>query len=108
MPRPQARHCLLDVSAHSIKRLKQADIHPIALFLKPTSPEVVRTQNPNYSEEMAKNVYALAIRVHEEFRHQFCDTVQNESFDKTYQKVVEIIRRESRDPYWAATNQQLP
>ena len=84
------------------------DIHPIAIFLKPSGPEVVRLQQASYSEEMARNVFALALRVHAEFRHQFTETVANEAFDRTYQRVVEIIRRESRDSYWAATGQRLP
>jgi guanylate kinase len=105
---PQARHCLLDVSAHSIRRLKAAAIHPIAIFLLPASPDVVRTQHANYTEEMARNVFTLALRVHAEFRHQFTETIPNEAFDRTYQRVVEIVRRESRDAYWAATGQRLP
>ena len=104
----QGRHCLLDVSAHSIRRLKAADIQPIAIFLKPSGPEVVRAQQSSYSEEMARNVFQLAQKVHTEFRHQFTETVANEAFDRTYQRVVEIIRRESRDSYWAATGQRLP
>lgn len=35
----KGKHCILDVSANAIKRLKMAQLFPIALFIKPKSVE---------------------------------------------------------------------
>ena len=35
----KGKHCILDVSGNAIKRLKMAQLYPIALFLKPKSVE---------------------------------------------------------------------
>lgn len=35
----QGKHCILDVSGNAIKRLQLAQLHPIAVFIKPKSVE---------------------------------------------------------------------
>lgn len=35
----KGKHCILDVSGNAIKRLKMAQLYPIALFVKPRSIE---------------------------------------------------------------------
>lgn len=35
----RGKHCILDVSGNAIKRLKMAQLYPIAIFIKPKSPE---------------------------------------------------------------------
>ena len=37
----QGRHCILDVSGNAIKRLQVAGLYPIAIFIKPKSPELI-------------------------------------------------------------------
>ncbi len=104
----QGQTCILDVSAHAISRLKQADIYPIAIFLRPQSVSVIKQQNAHYTSEMAQTVMDLTTKVENEFRHQFSAIVPNSSFEQTYQDVVDIIRRESREPYWALSSLALP
>lgn len=35
----QGKHCILDVSGNAIKRLQLAQLHPVAVFIKPKSVE---------------------------------------------------------------------
>ncbi len=35
----QGKHCILDVSGNAIKRLQLAQLHPIAICIKPKSVE---------------------------------------------------------------------
>lgn len=37
----QGKHCILDVSGNAIKRLQVAQLHPIAIFVKPKSVESI-------------------------------------------------------------------
>lgn len=37
----QGKHCILDVSGNAIKRLQVAQLFPIAIFVKPKSPESI-------------------------------------------------------------------
>ena len=42
---PQGQMCILDVSAHAIGKLLAAEVHPIAMFLKPAEVAVIQQQN---------------------------------------------------------------
>lgn len=35
----QGKHCILDVSANAVRRLQAAQLHPIAIFIRPRSLE---------------------------------------------------------------------
>ncbi|KAI6057508.1 Disks large-like protein 4 [Aix galericulata] len=37
----QGKHCILDVSANAVRRLQAAQLHPIAIFIRPKSLENV-------------------------------------------------------------------
>lgn len=37
----QGKHCILDVSANAVRRLQAAQLHPIAIFVRPKSLENV-------------------------------------------------------------------
>lgn len=41
LPDHQGKHCILDVSGNAIKRLQQAQLYPIAIFIKPKSIEAL-------------------------------------------------------------------
>ena len=36
---PQGKHCILDVSANAVRRLQAAQLHPVAIFIRPRSLE---------------------------------------------------------------------
>ena len=37
----QGKHCILGVSGYAIRRLQMADLHPIAICIRPTSTDVL-------------------------------------------------------------------
>lgn len=41
VPEQQGKHCILDVSANAVRRLQAAQLHPIAIFVRPKSLENV-------------------------------------------------------------------
>ena len=38
----QGKHCILGVSGYAIRRLQMADLHPIAICIRPSSSEVIQ------------------------------------------------------------------
>lgn len=104
----QGQMCILDVSAHAISKLLAADVHPIALFLKPAGVAVVQAQNEHYSSDMAETVFQLAKQVEEEFCGQFTNIVANTDVEQTYREVVAVILSESRECYWIRSPAALP
>ena len=38
----QGKHCILGVSGYAIRRLQMADLHPVAICVRPTSAEVIQ------------------------------------------------------------------
>ncbi|KAK2510325.1 hypothetical protein Q9233_017853, partial [Columba guinea] len=40
-PASPGKHCILDVSANAVRRLQAAQLHPIAIFIRPKSLENV-------------------------------------------------------------------
>ncbi len=46
----QGKHCILDVSANAVRRLQAAQLHPIAIFVRPKSLEnVLYVMTNNYT-----------------------------------------------------------
>lgn len=49
VPEQQGKHCILDVSANAVRRLQAAQLHPIAIFVRPKSLENVLCVLPHRS-----------------------------------------------------------
>eukprot|EP00055_Hartaetosiga_balthica_P005431 m.15905 g.15905 ORF g.15905 m.15905 type:complete len:817 (+) comp4545_c0_seq1:192-2642(+) len=104
----EGRVCILDVSAHAVEHLKKRDIHPIVVFLKPASLHIVQKQNPQLQTHTARTVFDLASDVHKSFRSQFTAVILNEDLQQTYRQIVQTIRIQSKEPYWATSLSQQP
>eukprot|EP00043_Microstomoeca_roanoka_P005535 m.56385 g.56385 ORF g.56385 m.56385 type:complete len:898 (-) comp13011_c0_seq1:187-2880(-) len=104
----EGRVCILDVSAHAIEHLKRKDIHPIVIFVKPDSLSLVKTQNPHLDDETASTVFQLAEEVYKDFRPHFTQVVINQDLTQAYHRVVQTIRQQSKEPYWAPIKDQNP
>ncbi|KAI4872067.1 hypothetical protein NFI96_001987 [Prochilodus magdalenae] len=46
----QGKHCILDVSANAVRRLQAAQLHPIAIFIRPTSLQNILDINKRLPE----------------------------------------------------------
>eukprot|EP00056_Hartaetosiga_gracilis_P003320 m.62679 g.62679 ORF g.62679 m.62679 type:complete len:829 (-) comp11411_c0_seq6:1931-4417(-) len=104
----EGRVCILDVSAHAIEHLKKRDIHPIVIFLRPATLHTVQEQNPQLQTHTARTVFDLASDVHKTFRSQFTHVITNEDVQQTYRQIVQTIRIQSKEPYWATSLSQQP
>jgi len=49
----QGKHCILDVSANAVRRLQAAQLHPIAIFVRPKSLENVLYVAHHYTPNTA-------------------------------------------------------
>ncbi|XP_063693820.1 disks large homolog 2-like isoform X2 [Bolinopsis microptera] len=100
--------CILDVSGYAIKRLRQAQLFPIVIFLRPTSPEAIR--NSRMSEEQAKKNYERAMRLEHEFKHYFTACVSIEPgrpYDNIYGEMKEIIKLHSQPACWITSKDKI-
>lgn len=67
----QGKHCILDVSGNAIKRLQVAQLHPIAIFLRPISVDSIMEMNKRMSEEQARKTYERAMKLEQDFAEYF-------------------------------------
>ncbi|NWX39449.1 DLG3 protein, partial [Steatornis caripensis] len=67
----RGKHCILDVSGNAIKRLQQAQLYPIAVFIKPKSIEALMEMNRRQTYEQANKVFDKAMKLEQEFGEYF-------------------------------------
>ncbi|XP_039288437.1 disks large 1 tumor suppressor protein isoform X5 [Nilaparvata lugens] len=103
----KGKHCILDVSGNAIKRLQVANIHPIAIFIKPKSVESIMEMNKRITEEHAKKTYDRALKMEQEFGEFFTAVVQGDTPEEIYQKVKQVITEQSGPTIWVPTKEQL-
>ena len=94
------RHCVLDVSANAIKRLQAADLHPISILIKPASVDAIMEMNKRVTEEQATKTFERTIKIEQEFNGVFTAVVVGETVAEIYDKVKDVIRRESGATIW--------
>uniref|UniRef100_A0A665UT19 Discs, large homolog 1 (Drosophila) n=1 Tax=Echeneis naucrates TaxID=173247 RepID=A0A665UT19_ECHNA len=67
----KGKHCILDVSGNAIKRLQLAQLHPIAIFIKPKSVENIMEMNKRLTEEQGRKTFDRATKLEQEFTEHF-------------------------------------
>ncbi|KAM6919168.1 discs large homolog 1-like protein [Xenentodon cancila] len=67
----KGKHCILDVSGNAIKRLQLAQLHPIAIFIKPKSVENIIEMNKRLTEEQGRKTFDRAAKLEQEFTEHF-------------------------------------
>ncbi|XP_025080159.1 disks large homolog 2-like isoform X5 [Pomacea canaliculata] len=103
----QGKHCILDVSGNAIKRLQVAGLYPIAIFIKPKSPDSIMEMNKRITEEQARKTYERALKLEAEFGEYFTAVVQGDTADEIYAKVKEVIRDQSGPTIWVPAKEKL-
>uniref|UniRef100_A0A673LMZ8 Guanylate kinase-like domain-containing protein n=1 Tax=Sinocyclocheilus rhinocerous TaxID=307959 RepID=A0A673LMZ8_9TELE len=83
------KHCILDVSGNAIKRLQQAQLYPIAIFIKPKSVEA-----------LIESFSPLPLLL-------FNTIVQGDSLDEIYNKIKLIIEEQSGPYIWIPSAEKL-
>uniref|UniRef100_H0X5L3 Discs large MAGUK scaffold protein 3 n=1 Tax=Otolemur garnettii TaxID=30611 RepID=H0X5L3_OTOGA len=103
----KGKHCILDVSGNAIKRLQQAQLYPIAVFIKPKSIEALMEMNRRQTYEQANKVYDKAMKLEQEFGEYFTAIVQGDSLEEIYNKIKQIIEDQSGHYIWVPSPEKL-
>ncbi|XP_029704549.1 disks large homolog 4-like isoform X3 [Takifugu rubripes] len=103
----QGKHCILDVSANAVRRLQAAQLHPIAIFVRPKSLENVLEINTRLTEEQARKGMDRALKLEQDFLECFSAVVDGDSFEEVYHKVKKVIEEQSGPYIWIPTRERL-
>ncbi|XP_060775855.1 disks large homolog 1 isoform X10 [Neoarius graeffei] len=103
----KGKHCILDVSGNAIKRLQLAQLHPIAVFVKPKSVENILEINKRLMEEQAKKTFDRAMKLEQEFTEHFTSIVQGDTLEEIYNQVKQIIEDQSGPYIWVPAKEKL-
>uniref|UniRef100_A0A667XH66 Discs large MAGUK scaffold protein 4 n=1 Tax=Myripristis murdjan TaxID=586833 RepID=A0A667XH66_9TELE len=103
----QGKHCILDVSANAVRRLQAAQLHPIAIFVRPKSLENVLEINTRLTEEQARKGLDRALKLEQDFLECFSAVVEGDSFEEVYHKVKTVIEEQSGPYIWIPTRERL-
>ncbi|KAG2464622.1 DLG3 protein, partial [Polypterus senegalus] len=103
----RGKHCILDVSGNAIKRLQQAQLYPIAIFIKPKSIEALMEMNKRQTYEQANKVFDKAAKLEQEFGEYFTAIVQGDSLEEIYSKIKQIIEEQSGPYIWIPSSEKL-
>ncbi|NWR60949.1 DLG3 protein, partial [Bucorvus abyssinicus] len=103
----RGKHCILDVSGNAIKRLQQAQLYPIAIFIKPKSIEALMEMNRRQTYEQANKVFDKAMKLEQEFGEYFTAIVQGDSLEEIYSKIKQIIEDHSGHYIWVPSPEKL-
>ncbi|XP_064638199.1 disks large 1 tumor suppressor protein-like isoform X5 [Lineus longissimus] len=103
----KGKHCILDVSGNAIKRLQVAVLYPIAIFIKPKSPEAIIDMNKRMTEEQAQKTYERALKLEQEFGEYFTAVVMGDTADEIYARVKNVIRDQSGPLIWVPSKEKL-
>lgn len=102
------KHCILGVSGYAIRRLQMADLHPIAICIRPVNPEVIRAaravQGEEDSPEVTQQMFDKGQKIEEEFAEYFTAVVEGSSLQDLYSKVEQVIRDQSGNFIWIPTS----
>ncbi|XP_045549783.1 disks large homolog 1 isoform X27 [Salmo salar] len=103
----KGKHCILDVSGNAIKRLQLAQLHPIAVFIKPKSVENIMEMNKRLTEEQSRKTFDRATKLEQEFTEHFTAIVQGDTLEEIYEQVKQIIEEQSGLFIWVLSKEKL-
>ncbi|XP_028972051.1 discs large homolog 1-like protein isoform X21 [Esox lucius] len=103
----KGKHCILDVSGNAIKRLQLAQLHPIAVFIKPKSVENIMEMNKRLTEEQGRKTFDRATKLEHEFTEHFTAIVQGDTLEEIYEQVKQIIEEQSGPFIWVQSKEKL-
>ncbi|XP_078121291.1 discs large homolog 1-like protein isoform X16 [Sander vitreus] len=103
----KGKHCILDVSGNAIKRLQLAQLHPIAVFIKPKSVENIMEMNKRLTEEQGRKTFDRATKLEQEFTEHFTAVVQGDTLEEIYEQVKQIIEEQSGPFIWVQSKEKL-
>ncbi|XP_077581001.1 discs large homolog 1-like protein isoform X17 [Stigmatopora nigra] len=103
----KGKHCILDVSGNAIKRLQAAQLHPIAIFIKPKSVENIMEMNKRLTDEQSRKTLERAAKLEHEFTEHFTAIVQGDTLEEIYEQSKQIIEDHSSSFIWVQSKEKL-
>ncbi|XP_062311343.1 disks large homolog 4-like isoform X2 [Osmerus eperlanus] len=103
----QGKHCILDVSANAVRRLQAAQLHPIAIFIRPRSLENILDLNKRLTEEQALKALDRAVKLEQDFIECFTAIVEGQSFEEVYHQIRSVIEEQSGPYIWVPARDRL-
>lgn len=97
------KHCLLNISPKAIKRLHDANLYPVTIFIKPKSVEFLLEMNKRWSQEEAIAAMDQANRMEQEFGAYFTATVQMDNPNEVLSEIMNVISQHSGPRIWIPT-----
>lgn len=97
------KHCLLNISPKAIKRLHEANIYPITIFIRPKSIESLLEMNKRWSREEAILAMETANKLEQEFGTYFTATIQLDTPNEVLREIMSIIDQHSGPRIWIPT-----
>ncbi|XP_049319148.1 disks large homolog 4 isoform X3 [Astyanax mexicanus] len=101
------KHCILDVSANAVRRLQAAQLHPIAIFIRPSSLQNILDINKRLTEEQARRALDRAIKLEQDFIECFTAIVEGDSFEEIYHRIKSVIEEQSGPYIWIPARERL-
>uniref|UniRef100_A0A672QRW6 Discs large MAGUK scaffold protein 4 n=1 Tax=Sinocyclocheilus grahami TaxID=75366 RepID=A0A672QRW6_SINGR len=103
----QGKHCILDVSANAVRRLQAAQLHPIAIFIRPSSLQNILDINKRLTEEQARRALDRAVKLEQDFIECFSAIVEGDSLEEIYHRVKSVIEEQSGPYIWIPARERL-
>lgn len=97
------KHCLLNISPKALKRLHEANIYPITIFIKPKSLQSLIEMNKRWSLEEAVLAMEQANRLEQEFGTYFTATIQLDTQNEVLREILNVISQQSGPRIWIPT-----
>ncbi|XP_056270179.1 disks large homolog 1 isoform X2 [Pseudoliparis swirei] len=103
----KGKHCILDVSGNAIKRLQLANLHPVAVFIRPRNADNILEMNKRLTEEQARKTFDRAVKLEQEFTEFFSAIVHGSTLEEVYSQVKQIVEEQSGPYIWIPTKEGL-
>lgn len=103
----QGKHCILGVSGYAIRRLQMADLHPIAICIRPGSVDVIQAVQTKATGEQCLAIYEKGKRIEQDFAEFFTAVVEGGSLADIYEKVKAVIHEQSGNYIWVPSSDTL-
>lgn len=97
------KHCLLNISPRAIKRLHEAQIYPITIFIKPKSIVSLLEMNKRWSHEEAIAAMEHTNRLEQEFGAYFTATIQLDTPNEVLREILNVIAQQTGPRIWIPT-----
>ncbi|ENN80236.1 hypothetical protein YQE_03338, partial [Dendroctonus ponderosae] len=104
----KGKHCILDVSGNAIKRLQVAQLHPVAIFIKPKSVESIMNRPGGLTNILVIQTFLpQCIGLCHISAHIFSAVVQGDTPEDIYAQVKDIVNEQSGPTIWIPAKEKL-